>query len=116
MSSAASAPVSAPLGPKLGESMQQHVEQHRMIERVLADQRRGEIMRDDPERGKTTLHRRGLTDAERTVIAMDSDPGAVLLRAVAGCPADLKSLDVTNFHGRSPRELSSPSQSPTVAA
>jgi len=82
--------------------MQQRVEQHRMIERVLADQRRGEIMRDDPERGKTTLHRRGLTDTERTVIAINSDPGAVLLRAVAGCPADLKSLDVTNFHGLLP--------------
>jgi len=73
-----------------------------MVERILADQRRGEIARDDPERGEAALHRRRLADPRRAVLAIDPDPGAALLGLVGAGPVDLKRLDVANFHGGVP--------------
>jgi hypothetical protein len=75
------------------------VEQHAVIERVLADQGRRNVARDDAERGNATLHRRGLADPGEAVIAMHPDKGAALLRLVVRPPADLKDLDVGDFHG-----------------
>jgi hypothetical protein len=54
---------------------------------------------DDPERGEPALYRRGLANAERAVIAMNSDPGVTLRRLVLGRLLHLKDLDVANFHG-----------------
>src|SRR5262249_39405880 len=63
-----------------------------LIKRILADQRRREVVLDDPDRGEPALYRCRLGNAEGAVIAMDSDPGAALRRLVVGHPGDLKSL------------------------
>ena len=88
-----------PFGSELDEGVQQCVEQHRMIERVLADQRRRQIVLDDPERGEPALHRRRLADAERAVVAMNSDPSAALRGLVLGRPLNLKHFDFADLHG-----------------
>src|SRR5262249_42726366 len=87
------------LRTELGKGVQQCVEQHGVVERVVADQRWRQIARDDPKRGDPALHWRGLADAKRTVIAVNPDPSAALLWLVPGRPADLKCLDVADFHG-----------------
>jgi hypothetical protein len=52
----------------------------------LADQGRRKIVLDDPARGEPALHWRRLANAERPVIAMNSDPGAALRRLVLRRP------------------------------
>src|SRR5438105_12736177 len=78
--------------------MERGVEEDGVIERVLTDQHRRDIARDDAERGEAALHRRRFADAVVSVIRVDADKGAALLRLFAGSPADLKRLDVADFH------------------
>src|SRR5947207_10793987 len=86
------------IGPELGKAMERGVEKDGVIERVLTDQHRRDVARDDAERGEAALHRRRFADAVVSVIRVDADKGAALLRLVAGSPADLKRLDVADFH------------------
>ena len=80
--------------------MKRRVEQDGVIERILADQPRRDVARDDSERGEAALHRRGFTNAAQPIIGMDPDPGAALLRPIVRRPADLEDLDLAYFHAR----------------
>ena len=86
------------LGTELDEAVQHPVLQHGMIERVLADQRRSEVVGDDAERGEPALHRRRFADPPEPVIGVDADKGAALRRAVVRRPGKLERLDFTDFH------------------
>ena len=86
------------LGAELRETVQGRVEQDGVIERVRADQHRRDVARDNAERGEAALHRRRFADAAEPLIRMDPDKGAALLRRIARRPADLKHLDVADFH------------------
>ena len=87
------------LRPELDAGVQQRVEQHGMVQRILADQRRREIVRDHAERGEAALHRRGLADAEHAVVGVDAHEGAVLRRLVVRRPAHLERIDAGDLHG-----------------
>ena len=76
-----------------------------MVERVLADQLRRQVVRDDPERGQPALHRRGFADPVETVLAPHPDKGAALLRLVLRRPGDLKGLNFGDFHSTANRCL-----------
>ena len=90
------------LRPELDAGVQQRVEQHGMIERVLADQRRRQVVADDAERGEAALHRRRLADAVDAVIGVDAHEGAVLRRLVVRRPAHLEGVDAGDLHGAAP--------------
>ena len=87
------------LRPELHTGVQQRIQQHGMIERILADQRRREVVPDDAERGEAALHRRRLADAVDPVVGEDADEGAVLRRLLVRRPAHLERIDAGDLHG-----------------